>query len=341
MCEDEDYLPEFGTLIVLDDGAHVEDGPFSRQYSKVQPCGTIVRTGHGWLEGAAGDGPHVVRVAVHDSAPADDVTDWEDVVEIPYRSLSGRIGLGYVTGGFAGDVFALPAAGSYRVLATRRSLGDDELDDLWSLRFWSAEPVPPRWLARRAAAVRPADPGWGGLFGFVVTDLLWAVGSQDGATQAGLRAWGEEHGRGADWLTRPLPAPLPTELDPADVARQTGAPVPTTMADLLDLFVTLGVLVDDGGYREAAVVPNPEDVLRLPAERRDRLVRQRRHDRFCAFAADLVSVAVWGGSEQTLAGLAERTLSPEADVAATLEWAARGGLLHVNGSLDETFTMTC
>lgn len=340
MCEDEDYLPEFGTLMVLDDGAHAEDGPFSRQDSTVQPCGTIIRSGHGWLEGAAGDGPHVVRMAVHDSVPEDDVTEWEDVVELPYRSLSGRIGLGYVTGGFAGHVFSLPGAGSYRVRATRRNLDDDELDDLWLLRFWFAEPGPPRWFARRAAAVPPPAPGWGGLFGFAVTDLLWAVGCQNGATVAALRQWGEEHGRGADWLAQPLPAPLPPEMDPADVARQIGVPAPTTPADLLDLFVVLGVLVDDGGYREPAVTPNPEDVLDLPGNRRDRLVAQREHNRFRAFAADLVSVAMWGGSEQTLAALAERTLATEADIAATLEWAMRGDLLHISGSLDETFTMT-
>jgi hypothetical protein len=53
-----------------------------------------------------------------------------------------------------------------------------------------------------------------------------------------------------------------------------------------------------------------------------------------------VSVALWNGSTQTLAGLADRTLVPEADVRATLEWAERQNLLHVTGSLDATFTMT-
>jgi hypothetical protein len=64
--QDDDYLPEFGTLFVCDTGnAYQESGPFSRHELEVQPCGTFVRTGNGWLEGSAGDGPHVVRLESH------------------------------------------------------------------------------------------------------------------------------------------------------------------------------------------------------------------------------------------------------------------------------------
>jgi hypothetical protein len=72
-------------------------------------------------------------------------------------------------------------------------------------------------------------------------------------------------------------------------------------------------------------------------ERRSRLIEQRDLDRFRSFAADLVSVVMWGGTEQTLAGLAERTLVEGEDVRATLEWAARGDLLHIAGPLDGQF----
>jgi hypothetical protein len=102
-----------------------------------------------------------------------------------------------------------------------------------------------------------------------------------------------------------------------------------------------GALVEDGGsYHKPAVQPNPEDVIDMSDRHRDRIVWQRDHDRFCDYAADLVSVALWNGSTQTLAGLADRALVPETDVRATLEWAERQNLLHVTGSLDATFTMT-
>jgi hypothetical protein len=339
--EVDDYLAEFGTLFVSDDKAHEERGPFGRLNTTVQPSGTFVRTGHGWLEGSAGDGSHVVRMEVHDAAPEDDFSAWEDVAEIPYRCLSGTVGLGYVTGGFCGDVFPLPAAGAYRVRATRRQLGEDEMDDLWLLRFWPAEPSPPQWFLRRDVAVRPPGPGWSTLFGYAVTDLLfalWAARDETGGTTtAALLRWGAQHMRSPAWLDKPLPAPNHHELDPADVARQVGCPAPTTLGGMLDLFVAAGVLVDDGGYREPAVTPNPEDVLDLPEKRRAALIGQRAHDRFCSFAADLVSVAMWGGTEQTLASLAERTLVPQEDVRATLEWAARRGLLRIAGPLDGQF----
>lgn len=331
MCEDDDYWPEFGTLIVRDEGVH------SQGDSKVQPCGTFVRTGHGWLEGAAGDEPQVVRIEVHDAQPVDDAAGWEDVVEIPYRSPSGTVGLGYVTGGFTGDVFSLPAAGDYRVLVTRTRAR-------WLLRFWQAEPSPPRWLKRHEAAVSPSDPAWGSLFTHDVSDLLYVLwAAQDetgGTTAAALSEWGARHGRPAPWPSVPLTTPFPDQLDPAWVAAQAGLPVPATLAGLLDVFVALGVLAhDDGRYRTPASVPNPEDVLDLPAERGARLAAQRDLDRFRRFAADLVSVAEWHGAEQTLAGLADRTLVPEAEVRATLEWAVRTDLLRLTGSLDERFAI--
>jgi uncharacterized protein DUF6042 len=346
--EDDDYWPEFGTLTVRDAGeVYDEGGPFSWHESEAQPCGTVVRTGIGWLEGSAGDGPHVVRMESHAVAPPDDTAEWDDVVEIPYRSLSGEVGLGFVTGGFNGDVFPLAGAGAYRLRATRRPVPDtDEWEDLWLLRFWPAEPEPPRWFRRAALAMRPADPGWHTVFSYDVTDLLsssWAARDESGGTTLeALRRWGERHGRRAGWLEQPVTSRYPNELDPVDVARQLGVPAPSGLAGMLDLFAAAGVLVDDNGsYRRPAVTPNVEDVLDLPAERRDRLIVQRAHDRCCAFASDLVSVAMWGGTTQTLAALAERTLVPEHEVREAIEWAEHQGLLRVEGALDGTFVMTC
>lgn len=346
--EDDDYWPEFGTLTVRDaETVYEESGPFSWQDSKAQPCGTFVRTGNGWLEGSAGDGPHVVRMESHDVAPPDDTDEWDDVVEIPYRNLSGEVGLGFVTGGFNGDVFPLAGARDYRVRATRRPVPDtEEWEDLWLLRFWPAEPEPPRWFRRAALAMRPADPGWRTVFSSDVTDLLWAVWAardeSGGTTLEAVRGWGEQHGRRAGWLEQPVTSRHANELDPADVARQLGVPAPSGLAGMLDLFAAAGVLVDDNGtYRSPAVTPNAEDVLDLPVERRNQMIEYRAANRCCSFASDLVSVAMWGGTTQTLAALAERTLVPEAEVREAIEWAERGGLLRVEGALDGTFVMTC
>jgi hypothetical protein len=341
--EEDDHRPESGTLVVRDDGAYERRGPFGRHASKTQPCGTIVRTGNGWLEGAAGPGPDVVRMEVHDAAPEDDTTDWEDAVDIPYRSLSGKVGLDYATGGSGGDGFALAGADTYRVRVTRRRVDERARGDRWLLRFWSAEPAPPRWLKRRETAVRPAEPGWDNLFSHEFGVLLRAVAETQeelgGATIESLRQWFVRRGRG-DWLDHSVRDPVPVLMHPSDFARQFGMPEPDTLVDTLDVFVAAGALVEeDGSYRKPAVQPNPEDVIDMSDRHRDRIVRQRDHDRFCEFAADLVSVALWNGSTQTLASLADRTLVPETDVRATLEWAERQDLLHVTGSLDTTFTM--
>ncbi len=304
-----------------------------------------MRTGNGWLEGAAGPGPDVVRIEVHDSAPADDTADWADVVDIPYRSLSGKVRLDYVTGGSGADAFALPGPDAYRVRVTRRRVDEGAWGDRWLLRFWSAEPAPPRWWKRRETAVRPAEPGWDNMFSFEFTDLLRAVeravDETGGATIESLRQWGVRWKRRDGWLEQSVSDRVPVLMHPSDVARQLGMPEPATLVDTLDVFVAVGALVEEGGsYRKPAVQPNPEDVIDMSARHRDRLVSQRDHDRFCDYATDLVSVALWNGSTQTLADRADRTLVPGDDVRAALEWAERQNLLHVAGSLDATFTMT-
>ncbi|WNV87699.1 DUF6042 family protein [Umezawaea sp. Da 62-37] len=289
----------------------------------------------------------MVRLESHADAPPEDTDEWDDVVEIPYRSLSGEVGLSCVTGGFTGEAFPLGGAGSYRVRVTRRALPDaDDLEDLWLLRFRPAEPEPPRWSRRGRPAVGRADSGWRGLFAYEVTDLLWAVAAageeSGGATLEAVRQWGVRHHRTAEWREQPLSRRQPHQLDPADVARQFGVPAPSRLAGMLDLFAAAGLLLlDQDGYREPAVPPNVEDVLDLPTELAEQVVVQRETNRFCSFAADLVSVALWNGTTQTLTALAERTLVPEVDVRAALEWAQRCGLLRVEGSVDGRFVMTC
>lgn len=74
MVEHDDYMPEFGTLVVRDfpGGSGVDQrdvGPLAEYATDAQPCGPIARAGYGWLEAAAGDGSHLGRLEHHDSAP--------------------------------------------------------------------------------------------------------------------------------------------------------------------------------------------------------------------------------------------------------------------------------
>lgn len=347
--EDDEYWPEFGTLTIRDDGCPF-DGPLSQHESKAQPCGTIARTGNGWLEGSSPNGPYVVRVELHPAAPPD-TGDWPDAVELPFLSPSGSIGLGYVTGGFTGDLLPLAGPGAYRVQVTRRPLDAAPVDDddepapigQWLLRFWQAPVEPPRWLRRSAPAPGRADPGWHAFFPSDVQNLAWATYAVqyegNPATTENVREWGTRHGRPDDWLTQHVTHRYDHQLDVADAAAQLGRPAPTGLGDVLGLFTALGLLDQTG--RTPAEVPFPEDVLRLPPERVEQLVTQREHNRFCSFASDLVSVAMWGSPTETLASLAERTLASEEDVRLTLDWAQRKDLLRVEGSLDGRFTLAC
>ncbi|QFZ20382.1 DUF6042 family protein [Saccharothrix syringae] len=345
--EDGDYWPEFGTLTVRDTWVgDVGDGPFEQHTSRVQPCGTIVRTGYGWLEAAAGDGPVVVRLESHDGAPPEETAGWEDVVEIPYRSRSGVVGLTWVTGGPGEEHLRLAGPGLYRVRVCAGPSADEGMEAVWRLCFWPvAEVEPPRWSARALPAVPAGDGGWRYLFGYHVTDLLaavWAARDADGVTTVeAVRRWSERQHRGAGWLDGPLPGPGHRELDPADVAAQLGVPAPTSPRDLLAVFAAAGLLVADGdAYRWPEVEPRAQDVLDLSPERRAELVLWQESDRFRSLAADLVSVALWGGARQTVAALAARTLVAEDDVRDTLDWAVRQGLLTVEGPLSGEFTMT-
>ena len=371
MVEDDDYLPEFGTLMIRDGGQPAERSAgaalLDEYATDAQPCGTVARAGNGWLEGAAGDGHHTVRLEYHDRAVDEDHHDWDDVVETPYLSATGAVGLTYVTGGPAGPDLALGRPGCYRVRVTRRS-GED--GDHWLLRFWpDSEPLaPPRWFARREPAVWPADPGWRGLLGGETDTMVSIIGQADadGATIEHLDDWGRRHSWPAGWLDQELlpepPEPLPTghpDLDDgarrqhrdqtAEVARQRaaldgiaaqlGVPAPRTRRHLLAALVAAGVIVLDerGRYRVVADPPRAQDVLDLPADRVAALNRQQAR-RFVSLASDIISIAAWTGSpaEATVDGLADRLLTTRENVRGALEFAVAEQLLDMAGELSLT-----
>ena len=343
--EEECHYPEFGTLTIRDAGDVEEDaGPFEQWGLAGQPCGTIARAGHGWLEGSSGDGPLVVRLEVHDTEPEAESAEWHDVMETPYRSRTGTVGLTTVTCGPGNNDLHLGPAGDYRVRVAAKPLPTS--DSLWTLRFWPVDtPTPPFWQRRHTPAVRPADPGWQNLRNSSAADLLTVVSmarDEHGRTSLdSLSRWGEPRFGGPGWLDKPLPQKQNSDLDPTALAHRLGLSEPTSAHDVLTLLVAAGVLDEDNnGYRTHHPTPKPQDVLDLPPPRRAALEAAQDLDRYRSFTSDLLTIALWGGTKQTATALSKRTLTPEFDVQATLSWAHRTDLLTVEGVLTGEFTMT-
>jgi hypothetical protein len=339
--EEDDYMPDSGLLVVRD----TVGGQWADDTDDAHPCGTIVRTGVGWLYAGAGDGPCVVRIQAHPAEPSSE-GEWDDLVEIPYRSTTGAVGLTTITMGAGEEQVRLGAPGAYRVRVAHRALpvsgelpeDEDDLEptDLWQLDFWPVVVVdPPRWLGRMTAPVGQLTPGWSSLLPYDVNDVADMVrwnGGADGMSVDELRQWGIEHMRGEGWLDDPpfLSNPRPGWPTLGEISAQVGLAVPTARRAVLPLMVALGMLTLDGErYRRVDRPPLAQNVLRLPDDVVRFLKESQAVNQFTGFAADLVSVASWGGSEQTVAELAVRTLASESDVQGALDYAARRKLLRV------------
>ncbi|MFF0341477.1 hypothetical protein [Kribbella sp. NPDC004875] len=354
---DDNYMPEDGILVVRDVGA----GAAGDEYDGItaaHPIGTLGRSGRSWLYTAGGDGPAIVELRAWDGPPAVDAEDWTDVFEVPYESATGVVALSGLTTGPGADGLRLGDPGTYRVRAAYRQLppaarppvDEDDLqpEGVWQLDFWpAAESLdPPRWLRRRRAPVKKPDPGWRSLLGMQemeVAEVVEWAGRSDGMTVDDINSWGAEHYRGPDWLSQTLGRDLSREGWPnrADIARMAGLPEPTTRRDLLPVYVALEILTFDG-TRYVAVDDKrmAQDVLRLPADVAEWLKGSQAVNQFTSFAADLVSVVYWGGPEQTVAGLAERTLASEDDVRRTLQYAVDRKLLEVEWRTPDELTLT-
>jgi hypothetical protein len=377
MVDRDDYTPEFGTLVVRDipgDGPWDEGedvGPLAEHATDAQPCGTIARAGYGWLEAAAGDGYHTVRLEHHDSAPLADPAGWDDMVDTPYGAIADGVGLTDVTGGSPMSADLVLSAGLYRVRVAR-ARGENRTYS-WRLQFWpAADPEPPRWLVRERPPVPAGITGWSELFGYQASELLGVVhaaGGGEGATFGQLKEWATAQRRPPDWLDQPLfptPAePLPTghvDLDSAGrerrarvladterklakfagFAAQLGVPVPSTRRGLLDLLAVAGVLVLDesGRYRRAGDPPRVWDVLDLPAQTVEWLRQYDANIRYTSFASDIASIVAWsrlsgtyGTARLTVPQLADRLLASPVDVLAALRYAESKQLLAVDGDV--------
>lgn len=362
--EHKGHSPEFGMLVVRDAPVGPDGGPPAEHAIEAPPCGTIARSGHGQLEASAGDGRHAVRLERHDSPPP--LGDrWTDVVETPYITSTGAVGLTSVTGGPAPRHLDV-GPGPHRVRVSRRG-------KRWLLQFWpEVDPRPPRWLRRGAPAVRPGSTGWRELLDYrliEVLDVVHMATFDHPATFEEVRAWAVAHRRPEGWFDepplRPPPRPLPTGHPDLDAAARTrweevaeedrrktaelarfathlGVRAPTTRRDVLALFAAAGALSLDESRRYRLVDDPPPAwrVLDLPADQVDRLDRGDKATRYAPFASDLVSTVAWSralGEYGTAVAappvLAERLLAPESDVRKTLEYAASTGLLAVDGDV--------
>jgi hypothetical protein len=349
--EEGDYMPDSGLLVVRDTA-----GGGWAEIDDAHPCGTIVRSGVGWLYAGAGDGPCVVRIEAHLAEPSAE-GEWGDLVEVPFRSTTGAVGLTTITMGAGDEQVCLGTPGPYRVRVAHRRLpvsgelpeSEDELEptDLWQLDFWPVDVVePPCWLRRMTAPVGPLTPGWTSLLPYDVNDIADMVrwnGGADGMSVDELRQWGLEHMRGERWLDDPpfLSNPRPGWPALGEISEQVGLAVPTARRAVLPLMVALGMLTFDGErYRRVDRPPLAQDVLRLSDDVVRFLKESQAVNQFTGFAADLVSVASWGGSVQTVVELAARTLASESDVQGALEYAARRKLLRVAGDPDGRIGLT-
>lgn len=185
-CATDEYWAEYSVLVIRDRGGDSEDyenaGLLGENATESQPGGTVAMAGAGWLWASASspDGDNEVRLEAHDSAPPgdpDDLAAWGDVVETPYLSFSGTVGLSWLTA--ADDdqhTLHLGPEGHYRVrVCCRRqpgtqdsgdTAGEDDAEesragDTWCLQFWPTPggPEPPLWLARAPVAI-DESPGW-------------------------------------------------------------------------------------------------------------------------------------------------------------------------------------
>jgi hypothetical protein len=363
--ERDDYLPEYGLLMLLNRQAPEdlgeEDVPRGHG-NGTSPTGTFAGAGAGWVTGQAGGGDLVVRLELHDGPPDLDAT-YRDVVETHFHAGPGGLAFSTVTGGPEwGTDFDLDLGDDidYRVRVSRRG-------DNWLLCFWpDPEIEPPVWRARSAPAATPGGNGWSSELPHLLMEMSYVAGNRARATDGGwvtvdqLDQWGRRFGGPAGGLDEPLwsePAQQPTtghaDLDASnaerratalayrakeqgrldEIAAELGVPPVRSRRDGLAVLVAAGILQHEEPDRYRAGRPAPvHTVLALPAERVRQLRQANTGRRLTSLADDVLAVLRWAPGmplQTSVTSLAARLLVDEADLRDTIDYAQEEGLLHL------------
>ncbi|QRP44751.1 hypothetical protein [Amycolatopsis sp. FDAARGOS 1241] len=317
-CEDDEYLPDHGTVVVRDvyreDSLPSPANELLGELATTALSGTVATAGDGWLHGTTGDPYQAIRCEAHDGPPAVRPEDWEEIVETPFHSRSGAVGLGGLTGGTYGDELDLGAKGLFRARVCRKPAAGGEEGDVWLIQFWPVPGIPeaPRWLKRTRAAVHRPDPGWQQVLGYHVIEVSWFF------TLAGMK-------RPDGWLDEPLPG---NSQPPDSVCAQLGIDPPRTRRDAIPLLVAAGLLADDGAGGFSAGTPRPAtEVLDLPDILEARLKADALRTAYIWLASDLTSIAAWSNPAH-IEDLAALLAVPAETVEPLLEFAVSELLIH-------------
>jgi len=314
--EDDEYLPEYGTLVIRDryaaDGLPALAGTLLGELATSALSGTVATAGDGWLHGHAGDPHQTVRIEAHDSEPEPDTENWEDVAESPYHSRGGRVGLSSLTGDSRDDGLELGGRGTFRARVSRRAAPEGVAGDVWLIQFWPSPAGLPRLLKRTRPAPQPGNAGWQQVLGYPVFEVAYH-----------LAGYGMPRAEG--WLDEAL-----REVPAGDVCTQLGVPVPETRQDAIPLLLATGVLEEDGGYRlgQPAIATS---VVRLPSDLAERIEADAVRSRYIWLAADLTLLAAWADPADP-ATVAETLLIPEDEAGPLIDYAVSDNLIRRDGT---------
>ncbi|MWA06532.1 hypothetical protein F8568_040540 [Actinomadura sp. LD22] len=214
--EDGDYRAEFGTLVVrgfwpagvggTGELRHLNLPLLAEDAFAAGAKSDVARAGAGWVLGTAAPHAHV-RLEAYDAPPGNGAAGWSDVLETPFLTSRGEVGLAHACGGVSPWNMKLAKPGLHRLRVLRRRTSDGHR---WLLQFWpvTGSPGAPRFLARSRPAAGTDRPGhgdkrYGPLAMDVLSVALWSPGRHTRAALAErLLATPEQVREALRYLTR-------------------------------------------------------------------------------------------------------------------------------------------
>ncbi|WP_093622099.1 DUF6042 family protein [Actinoplanes philippinensis] len=359
--EIDGYDPEFSTLVLRDPAGYESAGPGELD----EPVGTFAGAGAGWLAAATNGRSDSLRLEAYDNPPSVSEAVFDDEMETPYHSITGRLSLTAMTAGIGGrSVLELGDRGVYRARVTRRGGAAD--GDHWLLQFWpSRSSALPVWRSRSRPAVGHGKNGWRNELPAPIMDVRRMVGAViaewgRSVSVEDVDEWTRTHRHPSDWLNaplwRPVSEPLATghaDRDRAvadrhaqtlarlaamrrrvdEIAAELRVPRVRSKPDVLPLLAAAGLLVRDEADRYSLGRPQRVDtVLSLPPERARFVQQADARSRYQQLAEDVLAVLRWTPEvqlETTPAELAERLLATKDQIHDVLKFAEHTGLLRI------------